>query len=327
MKNQRSGRRRFKGISFTTLVPAIGLSLVLLIYWIQQPLILSDFGLVSLCNQSVALALVAMAQTLVVIVGGIDLSVGSLISLTTCFAATYMGTSDSAALPVLVGTLLVGVMAGALNGALVVFGRLEPLIATLGTSFVFGGIALQIRPQPGGTVPSWFAAMLTGNFSFLPYSLVLLLGTVALVWIPLRKSRMGRAIQAVGNNEHSAYISGLSPKRAKLFAYATAGLLTTVAGLFITAQTTSGDPNVGDVYTLNSIAAVVLGGVSLRGGRGRIAGPILSAFLLSTIVNALLAWGISALWQSLIQGLVLLLVLAGVGLRVQRSESWREFLG
>jgi ribose transport system permease protein len=326
MKSQRSGRR-FKGISFATLVPAIGLSLVLLIYWIQQPLILSDFGLVSLCNQSVALALVAMAQTLVVMVGGIDLSVGSLISLTTCFAATYMGMSETAALPVLGGTLLVGVLAGALNGVLVVFGRLEPLIATLGTSFVFGGIALQIRPQPGGTVPSWFAAMLTGNLSFLPYSLVLLLATVALVWTPLRKSRIGRAIQAVGNNEHSAYISGLNPQRAKLFAYATAGLLTTVAGLFITAQTTSGDPNVGDVYTLNSIAAVVLGGVSLRGGRGRIAGPILSAFLLSTIVNALLAWGISALWQSLIQGLVLLLVLAGVGLRVQRSESWREFLG
>jgi ribose transport system permease protein len=324
MKIQRPARR-FKGISFATLVPAIGLSVVLLIYWIQQPLILSDFGLVSLCNQSVALALVAMAQTLVVIVGGIDLSVGSLISLTTCFAATYMGTSDSATLPVLCGTLLLGVIAGALNGALVVFGRLEPLIATLGTSFVFGGLALQIRPQPGGSVPSWFATMLTGNSSFLPYSLVLLLATVALIWTPLRKSRIGRAIQAVGNNEHSAYISGLNPKRAKLFAYATAGLLTTVAGLFITAQTTSGDPNVGDVYTLNSIAAVVLGGVSLRGGRGRIAGPILSAFLLSTIVNALLAWGISALWQSLIQGLVLLLVLAGVGLRVQRSESWREF--
>jgi ribose transport system permease protein len=169
--------------------------------------------------------------------------------------------------------------------------------------------------------------MLTGNYSFLPFSLVLLLTTLAVVWTPLRKSRIGRAIQAVGNNEHSAYISGLNPKRAKLFAYATAGLLTTVAGLFITAQTTSGDPNVGDVYTLNSIAAVVLGGVSLRGGRGRIAGPILSAFLLSTIVSALLAWGISALWQSLIQGLVLLLVLAGVGLRVQRSESWREFFG
>jgi ribose transport system permease protein len=326
MKNQRWGRR-YKGISFATLVPAVGLALVLLIYWIQQPLILSDFGLVSLCNQSVALALVAMAQTLVVIVGGIDLSVGSLISLTTCFAATYMGSSPGAPLPILCGTLLIGVAAGALNGALVVFGRLEPLIATLGSSFVFGGIALQIRPQPGGSVPPWFATMVTGNFSFLPYSLVLLLATVVLIWTPLRKSRIGRAIQAVGNNEHSAYISGLNPKRAKLFAYSTAGLLTTVAGLFITAQTTSGDPNVGDVYTLNSIAAVVLGGVSLRGGRGRIAGPILSAFLLSTIVSALLAWGISALWQSLIQGLVLLLVLAGVGLRVQRSESWREFLG
>lgn len=326
MKNQRAGHR-YSGISFATLLPAIGLALVLLIYWIQQPLILSDFGLVSLSNQSVALALAAMAQALVVIVGGIDLSVGSLISLTTCFAATYLGTSAATTLPVLSGTLLLGFLAGTLNGALVVFGRLEPLIATLGTSFVFGGIALQIRPQPGGAVPPWFAAMLTGNFSFLPYSLVLLLATVILVWIPLRKSRTGRAIQAVGNNEHSAYLSGLNPKRAKLLAYATAGLLTTIAGLFITAQTTSGDPNVGDVYTLNSIAAVVLGGVSLRGGRGRIAGPILSAFLLSTIVSALLAWGISALWQSLIQGLVLLLVLAGLGFKVQQSESWREFLG
>ncbi|HXM30186.1 MAG TPA: ABC transporter permease [Chthoniobacterales bacterium] len=326
MKSQALGRG-YQAIPFAMLAPAIGFALVLLIYWIQQPLILSDFGIVSLCNQSVALSLAAMAQTLVVIAGGIDLSVGSLISLSTCFAATYMGTSEGAAVPVLCATLLIGVLTGALNGALVVFGQLEPLIATLGTSFVFGGIALQIRPQPGGSVPPWFATMLTGNLSFLPYSLVLLLVTVCLIWVPLRKSRIGRAIQAVGNNEHSAYISGLNPKKAKLFAYATAGLLTAVAGLFITAQTTSGDPNVGDAYTLNSIAAVVLGGVSLRGGRGRIAGPILSGFLLSTIVSALLAWGISALWQSLIQGLVLLLVLAGVGLQIQRSESWRQFFG
>ena len=319
--------RRYLAISFATFLPAAGFALVLLIYWIQQPLILSDFGVVSLCNQSVALALAAMAQTLVVLTGGIDLSVGSLISLTTCFAATYMGTSSEVAVPILCATLLLGVLTGALNGILVVFGRLEPLIATLGTSFVFGGIALQIRPQPGGSVPPWFATMLTGDFSFLPYSLVLLLVAVFLVWVPLRKSHIGRAIQAVGDNEHSAFISGLNPKRAKLVAYAIAGLLTAIAGLFITAQNTSGDPNVGDVYTLNSIAAVVLGGVSLRGGRGNVAGPILSGFLLSTIVSALLAWGISALWQSLIQGLVLLLVLAGIGLQIQRSESWRQFFG
>jgi ribose transport system permease protein len=319
--------RRYLAISFTTLLPAIGFALVLLIYWIQQPLILSDFGVVSLCNQSVALALAAMAQTLVVLTGGIDLSVGSLISLTTCFAATYMGGSSEVAVPILGATLLLGVLAGTLNGFLVVFGRLEPLIATLGTSFVFGGIALQIRPQPGGSVPPWFATMLTGNLSFLPYSLGLLLVAVFFVWVPLRKSRIGRAIQAVGDNEHSAFISGLNPKRAKLFAYAIAGLLTAIAGLFITAQTTSGDPSVGDVYTLNSIAAVVLGGVSLRGGRGHIAGPILSGFLLSTIVSALLAWGISALWQSLIQGLVLLLVLGGIGFQIRRSETWRQFFG
>ena len=316
----------YKGISFNTLIPAIGLALVLLIYWIQQPLIISDFGMVSISNQSVALAIAAMAQTLVVIAGGIDLSVGALISLSSCFAATYMSAAEGAAVPILVGTLVLGVLAGLMNGALVVYGRLEPLIVTLCTSFVLGGLALQIRPQPGGAVPSWFAAMLTGNLSFLPFSLVLLIASICFIWIPLWRSRIGRAIQAVGNNEQNAYISGLNPRKAKLFAYAVAGLLTAVAGLFITAQTTSGDPNVGEVYTLNSIAAVVLGGVSLRGGRGNVAGPILSGFLLSTIVSALMAWGISAFWQSLIQGLILILVLVGVGWQILRSESWRQLL-
>jgi ribose transport system permease protein len=316
----------YKGISFNTLIPAIGLALVLLIYWVQQPLIISDFGVVSISNQSVALAIAAMAQTLVVIAGGIDLSVGALISLSSCFAATYMSATEGAAVPILVGTLVLGVLAGLMNGALVVYGRLEPLIVTLCTSFVFGGLALQIRPQPGGSVPSWFAAILTGNLSFLPFSLVLLIASICFIWIPLWRSRIGRAIQAVGNNEQNAYISGLNPKKAKLFAYAVAGLLTAVAGLFITAQTTSGDPNVGEVYTLNSIAAVVLGGVSLRGGRGNVAGPILSGFLLSTIVSALMAWGISAFWQSLIQGLILILVLVGVGWQILRSESWRQLL-
>ena len=115
--------RHFPAISFATFLPAIGFALVLLIYWVQQPLILSDFGIVSLCNQSVALALAAMAQTLVVLTGGIDLSVGSLISLTTCFAATYMGTSPETAVPVIVATLLLGVLTGAVNGILVVLGR------------------------------------------------------------------------------------------------------------------------------------------------------------------------------------------------------------
>src|SRR5258707_6147890 len=135
MKSQALGRG-YQAIPFATLAPAIGFALVLLIYWIQQPLILSDFGIVSLCNQSVALSLAAMAQTLVVIAGGIDLSVGSLISLSTCFAATYMGTSEGAAVAGLCGRPLIGVFAGGLNGALVVVRQLRALVCTVGSSFV-----------------------------------------------------------------------------------------------------------------------------------------------------------------------------------------------
>jgi ABC-type uncharacterized transport system permease subunit len=128
------------------------------------------------------------------------------------------------------------------------------------------------------------------------------------------RSGLGREIEAVGNNEQNAYLSGLSPKRAKIVAYSFSGLLSSAAGLFLVAQTGSGDAALGQVYTLNSIACVVLGGISLRGGKGSVFGPVLSAFLLSIIVSALLAWGISAFWQNLVQGSILVLVLVGAGL-------------
>src|SRR3984893_17502251 len=148
----------------------LALFVVMFFYWIQQPLILSDFGVGGLFNQSVALAIVAMAQTLVVVSGAIDLSVGSLIGLTACFAATYMGDSVVTSVGIIVASLLLGAMAGSLNGVLVAHGKLEPLIATLTTSFVFQGVALILRPTPGGSVAPWFSSALTGRFGYFPAS-------------------------------------------------------------------------------------------------------------------------------------------------------------
>jgi len=305
---------------------ALGLVIVLVLYWIQQPLILSDFGVTSLLNQSVALSIAAMAQTLVVISGAVDLSVGATIGLTTCFGATYMGSSPHTAVPVIVAALFLGLVSGALNGVLVSFGKLEPLIATLTTSFVYSGVSLMIRPTPGGSVPLWFSSALSGSWGYIAASGVLLMVCVLGVWIPVMRSRVGRDIEAVGNSEQNAYLSGLFPRRAKIFAYIISGFLSSVAGLFLLAQTGSGDAAIGQVYTLNSFACVVLGGVSLRGGKGTFLGPVFAAFLLSIVVSALLAWGVSAFWQNLVQGLILILVLVSAGIPVLRSRSWIRFV-
>jgi len=310
----------------SSLPAALGLFTVLVFYWVQQPLILSDFGVTSLLNQSVALAIAAMAQTLVVISGAVDLSVGATIGLTTCFGATYMGGSPQMAVLLIVASLFLGAAAGALNGVLVSFGKLEPLIATLTTSFVYSGVSLIIRPTPGGSVPAWFSSNLSGSWGYVTASGILLVLCVLGIWIPLMRSRIGRDIEAVGNSEQNAYLSGLSPRRAKIFAYGGSGLLSSVAGLFLLAQTGSGDAAIGQVYTLNSFACVVLGGVSLRGGKGTFLGPVLSAFLLSIVVSALLAWGVSAFWQNLVQGLILILVLVSAGIPVLRSRSWIRFV-
>ena len=304
----------------------LALFVVMFFYWIQQPLILSDFGVAGLFNQSVALTIAAIAQTLVVVSGAIDLSVGSLIGLTACFAATYMGDSVVTAVGIILATLLLGAVAGSLNGVLVAHGKLEPLIATLTTSFVFQGVSLILRPTPGGSVAPWFSSALTGSFGYFPASACLLAVCLLVFWLPVMRSALGREIEAVGNNEQNAYLSGLSPKRAKIAAYSFSGLLSSAAGLFLVAQTGSGDAALGQVYTLNSIACVVLGGISLRGGKGSVFGPVLSAFLLSIIVSALLAWGISAFWQNLVQGSILVLVLIGAGLPLLRSRSWTRFV-
>ncbi len=260
-------------------------------------------------NKGVLLALVAMAQTFVVITAGIDLSVGMVFVLTNCLASwIVVGTAASAALGV-VGVLLTGLACGAINGLIVIYGRLQPIVATIASGAAFFGVALLLRPVPGGDVYGPLADALTGRiFGAAPASLVALGAVVLVLWVPYRRSVIGRAAYAVGSSETAAYMSGVPVDAAKFCAYLLSGLAASLGGLFLTFITYSGEASSanGGAYTLFSIAAVVLGGVSLFGGSGSAIGAIFGALMFRTIGDLLFVFNLDPLWQPLFQGLVLL---------------------
>jgi ribose transport system permease protein len=260
-------------------------------------------------NKGVLLALAAMAQTFVVITAGIDLSVGMVLVLTNCVASwIVVGTAWSATLGVL-GVLLTGLACGAINGVIVIYGRLQPIVATIATGAVFFGLALLLRPVPGGDVYGPLADALTGRvFDIAPGSLVALAVVVMVLWVPYSRTAIGRTAYAVGSSETAAYMSGVPVGAAKFCAYLLSGLVASLGGLFLTFVTYSGEASAanGNSYTLYSIAAVVLGGVSLFGGSGSAIGAIFGALMFRTIGDLLFVFNLDPLWQPLFQGVVLL---------------------
>ena len=281
-------------------------------------------------NKGVLLAFIAMAQTLVVLTAGIDLSVGMIFILTNCLASwLVVGTPAETALGV-VAVLLVGILCGALNGALVIYGRLQPIVATIATGSIYFGIALLLRPYPGGSVNEDLADALTGKlFGVIPSSLVALVAVVLVIWVPFRRSVFGRAAYAAGSSEVAAYMSGVPIKRGKFLAYTLAGLLAAIGGLFLTFFTYTGEAAYasGNAYTLFSIAAVVLGGVSLFGGRGSAIGAIFGAFAFRTIGDLLFVFDLDPLWQPLFQGVVLLIAVSLGAFALFRVKNRLEWFG
>jgi len=281
-------------------------------------------------NKGVILAIVAMAQTLVVLTSGIDLSVGMVMVLANCLASHIAVGDTGVALLGAVGVLAVGALCGAINGLIVIFGRLQPIVTTIATGAIYYGAALALRPVPGGDVNATLADAVTGRIGgIVPSSLVLLAALVALVWWPFRRSVIGRAVYAVGSSEMAAYMSGVPVQRAKLVAYTLSGLLASVAVLFVTFVTYSGEASAagGGTYTLYSIAAVVLGGVSLFGGSGSAIGAIFGALMFRTIGDLLFVFNVEPLWQPLFQGLVLTAAVCIGSLRLFRIRNRLELYG
>jgi ribose transport system permease protein len=265
-------------------------------------------GIQGLAISILPIAFAAVAQAIVVISGGIDLSVGSMMALASVTSAVLMkDRGDAFGVGVVVGVLLLGLVLGAINGSLIVLTKVPDIVVTLAMSFVWAGTALVILNTPGGGAAPFLMAIISGPLGseWLPKSLVLLVVIVAAVWLPLRRSSMGLALYAIGSNRLAAFRSGVAVGPTKIFAYALTGFFSALGGLALTATGGVGAPVPGS-YTLQSVAAIVLGGVSLAGGRGGVLGPIIAVIVLALVRTDLFFGGVDPNWSTAIQGAILI---------------------
>jgi len=277
----------------------------------------SPYSIKSTFDQFLTLLYAGLAQTLVILIGGTDFSIGSMIALTNSIAvvimvplANLLGNDMAGIVATIIIVMAIGALAGFINGLIVVYGKLQAMIATLATSFVYTGIGMYLVPKPGGTIVKGYSQLMTGSISVIPKSLIWLVVAIVLIWIPLRRSKFGQAIYAVGGNEYSAFTSGINVKRTKLKVFMLSGLFCAMAGLFLTSYTGSGDPTKCETFTLNAVAAVVLGGTSLAGGRGGFIGTIAGVITFSLILGLLVFWKVPTFYQESVKGLILIFALS-----------------
>ena len=272
----------------------------LVLYAVLFPGILSVGGFSKFTQNWFPLALVTMAQALLMLNGGITLAIGPLVSLGAVIAATTMegvfGVPGG-----FVAVALAGLAIGAVTGVIVAHLRLPAIIVTLAGSFIITGVALILLPRPGGFIPDWLSNALAGHT---PVAFLLLV-VILLGWKAFLATSLGLGIYAAGDNPVGAFRSGVPVERAKVVAFALSGLLAALAGLFVAAQTGSGDPIIGTPFTLNSIAAAVLGGVGFLGGKGTMRGAICGSLLLSVMINVMFFLGFPPVAQYVAQGLII----------------------
>lgn len=298
-------RPRRLRISLQTVVPYALLIILLIGLFALQPSLFRVSWLERKTDESMTLILVIIGQTLVIMTGGIDLSVGGVISLTNALAATRFGSGGPEMIVWMGIILLIGIVAGAINGYVVAKLRVQPFIATLATWSIWGGLALWVLPTDGGDVPQNLYKLATGNIVGIPKS-VLLLIILIISWLIFKRTRLATRIYAVGSSEKAAFLSGANVDRTKIMVYALSGLFAALAGIYRTIQVTSGSPTAGNPFILNSVAAVVIGGTALAGGRGGVLGGIAGAFILKLIADLIQFANVSSYWSVIFQGLMLI---------------------
>jgi ribose transport system permease protein len=290
-------------------------------------LIQPSYGVAGIQGLSISvlpLALAAVAQAIVVISGGIDLSIGAMMALTSVVAASQMkGQSEEFGVVVVLGVLVLGLVLGAINGSLIVVTRVPDIVVTLAMSFVWAGCALLVLKTPGGGASVWLKELLKGSLGneWIARAAVVLIVIVAVIWIPLRRSKLGVSIYAIGSDRLAAFRSGVSVGRTKVAAYAILGLIAAIGGLALTATTGIGTPVPGP-YTLLSVAAVVLGGVSLAGGRGGVVGPLIAVVILQLIRTDMTFLRFDPNLAVVAQGVILIgVVMVGSLVQLRRSRA------
>lgn len=280
-------------------------------------------GLDSLSRAALPFAFATAAMAVVVIAGGIDLSVASMMAVAGVTAAVFMQVfPDWGPVFVIPVVIILGLVMGAINGALIVVTRVPDIVVTLAMLFVWEGVALLILKAPGGTAADWLEDLIVGSFvfSWLPKSLVFLAVCVGVVWIPLKRSKLGLSIYAIGSDELAAYRSGVPIRSTRIAAYAIAGLFSAIGGLTLTMSTGIGEPIPGP-YLMASVAAVVLGGVVLGGGRGALLGPIIAVFILRLVRMDLTLLSVDPNVTTIVEGTIMVIVVMLGGVLAMREKK------
>ena len=295
--------------SIQKLGPVIGLLLIIVIISVMSPSFLTMNNLFNVLRQVSINALIAFGMTFVILTGGIDLSVGSILALTGAVTAGMMSGGMDPILAMLLGVLL-GVLLGAINGLIIAKGKVAPFIATLATMTIFRGLTLvytEGRPISGLGDSFTFQMLGKGYILGIPVPVVTMAISFAVLYFILKKTTFGRRVYAVGGNEEASRLSGINVDRIKIYVYSLAGGLTAIAALILTSRLNSAQPTAGNMFELDAIAAVVLGGTSLTGGRGWIVGTLVGALIIGVLNNGLNLIGVSSFFQQVVKGAVILI--------------------
>ena len=312
--------KRFAWNGITARYPALfALTLLILslfINFLLQPNLFARDTLNSNMRVFLPLVILAAGQAVVILGGGIDISVGGIVSIVNTILATRVGLEGSpeAMWQYAAISLLVGILAGAINGFFVAYLRLQPIITTYATSFLFAGLALFILPNPGGGIPTSISELYRSSVPLgLPLAFYVI-AVILLVWGYIHSTRYGNFLFAVGGKAQAAYETAVPVTTIQFSTYVISGLMAAFSGIAITMLSGSGNAEIGSAMTLNSITAVVIGGTALSGGIGGVAGPMLGAITLGFLQNIISFADIDTWWETLAKASIIVAALATPGL-------------
>ncbi|MGQ9622590.1 MAG: ABC transporter permease [Candidatus Caldatribacteriaceae bacterium] len=268
------------------------------------------YNISNFLRQAVSFGIVGVGQTVAILSGGIDLSVGSLISLVACLTSGIMIGNPTLVIPIVLFVLGIGILVGLANGTLVAYLRVPPFIATLAMSAILQGSVLLYTKKPVGGVTRGFMFFANGQLGPAPFAFIFWAILLVFFLFILRRTGLGLHVYAVGGNEEIARLSGIRVPVVKVAVYVISGFMAALTGLFLASRLGIGDPLVGQGFELESITAVLIGGTSLAGGKGGIEGTIAGVLIIALINNILNLLGVSGFWQWVIKGVVVIAVVA-----------------
>lgn len=298
-------KNRYRSVFYTY----IFLILIFIIFYIFFPLYRTQSNISNLLVQAAPLAIVAIGQAVVLIGGGVDLSVGAVISMTTVIAANFMGTSTSGILIGMVFIFSAAVFIGFLNGLICNESNIPPLIVTLSMSYLIQGIIFWYRNSPGGSVPKGFVNFILYRFGVLSVPIIMVVIIYIIFAYIMSRSVYGLYTYSIGESEEYSRIIGINIKKVRIGNYIVSATFASIAGLILASRINSGSPFIGNPFTLDSLTAVIIGGVTFAGGQGFVIGALGGAFIIGIISNALNISGVSPFYQYILKGSLLVLAM------------------